>query len=348
MSKQDLMLTLGLSLPTVTTHLTELTEAGLVIENGTFGNTGGRNAKGYSIDVGARLALGVDVNKTHISVVVADLYGNILHSTVERRLYEKSPAYYRRLGELVISAMERAQVTQKQLLGIGISVQGLLSEDRKEVTFGPILDNKGETVEIYTEHIPYSCELFHDADSAAFAEMWVSPELSNAVYVSLSTNLGGALIIGRDIFSGSGFTAGKLEHMTLHPGGKLCYCGKAGCADSYCAVTYLTEGIGDGGLASFFEALEAGESAAAARWDQYLEDLAILVNNLYTLMDSDVILGGYLAPYVGPYLEELKTRAYARNGVLPGTDYLKLARFQSEAIAAGSALRLIDSFIKGV
>jgi len=348
LSKQDLMLALGLSLPTVTTHLTELCDAGLVVENGTFGNTGGRNAKGYSIDFGARLALGVDINKTHISVVVVDLRGDILHSVVDRRVYEKTPAYYKRLGELVASAMECVQVTKEQLLGVGISVQGLLSKDRKEVIFGPVLDNKGETVEIYTQHIPYYCELFHDSDSAAFAEMWVSPELINAVYLSLSTNLGGALIIGREIFSGNGFTAGKLEHMALHPGGKICYCGKHGCADSYCALTYLTDGIGDGTLSSFFQAIEEGEKTAKERWNRYLDDLAVLANNMYILIDSDVILGGYLAPYVGPYLEELKARAYALNGVLPGQDYLKLARFQTEAVAAGSALRLIDAFIKDV
>jgi predicted NBD/HSP70 family sugar kinase len=348
LSKQELIFSLGLSLPTVTSHLTQLCDTGLVVENGIIGNTGGRNAKGYSINFSARLALGVDVNKTHISAVVVDLKGNILHSVSERRIYEQSPDYYKRIGALVTSAMQSAQVTEEQLLGVGISIQGLLSEDRKEVIFGPILDNKGETVETYTKHIPYYCELFHDSDSAAFSEIWVSSEIKNAVYLSLSTNLGGAIIIERDIFSGSGFTAGKLEHMTLYPDGKLCYCGKNGCAEAYCAVIYLTDGIGDETMTSFFEALEQGENLAITRWNRYLDDLAVLVNNMYIFMDSDVILGGYLTPHIGPYLEDLKMRAYARNGVLPGQDYLKLARFKNEAVAAGSALRLIDSFIRSV
>jgi len=348
MSKQGLMNTLGLSLPTVATHLGQLCEAGLVVEDGTFGNTGGRNAKGYSVNPSARLALGVDVNKNHISVVVVDLNGDILHSVTERWLYEKSPANYKRLGELATAALAHCEVKDEQLLGVGISVQGLLSSDRREVVFGPILDNKGETAESYARHIPYHSELFHDSDSAAFAEMWVSPELVNAVYLSLSTNLGGALIINREIFSGDGFTAGKLEHMTLHSGGKLCYCGKHGCSDAYCNLTHLTEDIGDGTLPAFFDAIKKGDSKANERWELYLDNLAILINNMYILIDSDVILGGYLAPYIGPYLNELKTRAYALNGVLPGQDYLKVGRFQSKAVAAGSALRFIDGFIKGV
>ena len=348
LSKQAIIQALGLSLPTVTNNLADLCREGLVKENGSFGRTGGRNAKGYSINPSARFSVGVDVNKTHIAVVVTDLCGNGVYSFHEHRPYKKHADYYRRVGELTVSAIQKTGITSEKLLGVGISVQGLLSADRSEVIFGPILDNKGETAETIAQYIPHYCELFHDAESAAFAELWVSPELANGVYVSLSTNLGGAVIIDRNIFQGDGFTAGKLEHMTLHPGGRLCYCGKQGCADCYCSLTHLTESIGDGTLGCFFDLLGKGDEKAVKRFREYMDDLAILVNSIYMLLDSDVILGGYITRYMAPYIDELKALAYGMNGVLPGQDYIKLARFETEAVAAGAALRFVDRFINSV
>ncbi len=348
LSKQDIVQALGLSLPTVTNNLTDLCGEGLVVENGSFGYTGGRSAKGYSINPTARLSVGVDVNRTHIAVVVADLYGNIVHVIHEHRLYEKTPAYYQRIGQLTASAMQKGCVTEQNLLGVGISIQGLLSPDRSRVIFGPIHNNTGETVDVIARYIPHQCEFFHDAEAAAFAELWVSPNLKNAAYLSVSTDLGGAVIIDRDIFLGDGFTAGKIEHMTLHFGGKRCYCGKDGCADCYCSLGHLTEGLGDGTQASFFSLLNGGDAEALRRWNSFLEDLAILANNLYMLLDSDVILGGYIARDMHGHIEKLKQLAYARNGVLPGRDYIRVARFETEPVAAGAALRLVDSFIRNV
>ncbi len=346
-SKQDVVQRLGLSLPTVTNNLATLCEEGLVVENGSFGNTGGRSAKGFSINPMARMAVGVDVNKTHVSVVAVNPHGEIVHSVHERRLYENTPAYFQRVGTLTESIIKEAQISPQMLLGVGISVQGLISADRRQVIYGPILNNTGDTVDVLAEYIPYSCELFHDAESSAFAERWVSPDILHAVYLSLSTNLGGAIIFDRNIFAGSGATAGKLEHMTLHPNGLPCYCGKLGCAESYCSIIHLTDGICNG-HDEFFQLLEDHNAKAETRWNAYLQDLAILVNSLYMLMDCDIIIGGYLAPYMEKYVGRLKQVAYARNGVFPQNDYIKLGRFQNEPAAAGAALRYVDGFLKSV
>lgn len=347
-SKQNIMQNLGISLPTVTQNLNELCEEGLVKINGAFGYTGGRSAVGFSIVQDARFSVGVDLNKTHISFVIVDLNGDIISSNHEHCRFGNNTEYYKHVADCLLTAMNQVGVTKENLLGVGISVQGLISQDHKEVIYGPILGTTGVRVEQIAEFIPYPCELFHDADSAAYAELWVSTNVDNAVYLSLSTNLGGSVIINRKILDGDNHMAGKLEHMTLIPNGERCYCGAKGCAEAYCRASILSDSSPDGTLESFFKMLESGDEKASKLWNLYQKHLAILLNNIYMFMDTDIILGGYMASYIRPRLEDLKRRAYALNNVNKGQEYIKLGRFLNEAIAAGSALRYINSFINSV
>jgi predicted NBD/HSP70 family sugar kinase len=345
-SKQSIMQRLGLSLPTVTQNLNELMREGLVAVNGSFGNTGGRSASGYSIVPQARFAIGVDINKTRIAAVVCDLNGDIIANLNDQCKFEDTPAYHNHVRDHVIHIAEKVPVKSDTLLGVGISIQGLVSQDHQEVMYGPILGITGLKVHQYTNYSP--CNLFHDADCGAFAELWVSDDIRNAVYLSLNVNLGSSLIFDRKIFTGDNFMACKAEHMTLIPDGGLCYCGEKGCADVYCRTEVLTDITADGTLAGFFEMLKNGNKKAAAQWDTYLNHLASLLNSLHMILDCNILLGGQLAQYIEPYLDELKRRAYRRNSVDKSQDYIRKAKFSGEAMAAGAALYYIDEFVKNV
>lgn len=347
-TKQGLVDLLGLSLPTVTQNLNELIAQGLVRENGTFRYTGGRSAKGYSIDSDSRKTIGIDINRSHLSVVVLNLAGEMISSLHEHRPFIKSDEYYRHMGELVTEAIRTFAINEQELLGIGISVQGLVSHDKTQVVYGPILGNAGDTVHEIAKYIPYPCELFHDADSAAFAELWASPDTDNAVYLSLSTNLGGSVIINRRIRTGDNYSAGKVEHMTLHPDGELCYCGRRGCVEAYCNTIKLTEGVSDGKLDLFFQKLESGDLRAGVQWNSYLDNLSILIGNLHMLLDCEVILGGYMAPFLEKYLDGIIQRVHGRSCQGIPDNLITLASYKTEPIAAGAALYYLDRFIQNV
>ncbi|RAZ93255.1 sugar kinase, partial [Klebsiella oxytoca] len=56
----------------------ELLAEGLLEEKGELQSTGGRRAKAFSAVVNARLAVGLDITKNHISLVLTQLTGRIL------------------------------------------------------------------------------------------------------------------------------------------------------------------------------------------------------------------------------------------------------------------------------
>ena len=49
----------------------------------------------------------------------------------------------------------------------------------------------------------------------------------------MGTGVGGGLVIGGSIHGGRTNAAGEWGHHTLHPGGRLCCCGRRGCAEAY-------------------------------------------------------------------------------------------------------------------
>ena len=77
-SNPDISYALKLSLPTATQITKELVERGLVEEMGEMESTGGRRAKALALSKGAGKAVGLDITKNHISLVLTELSGRIL------------------------------------------------------------------------------------------------------------------------------------------------------------------------------------------------------------------------------------------------------------------------------
>jgi predicted NBD/HSP70 family sugar kinase len=64
--------------------------------------------------------------------------------------------------------------------------------------------------------------------------------------------------------------------------------------------------------------------------------------------DSDVVLGGVLAQYLEPYLEEIREHLAERNFFEKSGEYFKLTQYQSRAAAIGAALQLVNRFIEAI
>ena len=78
-SNPDIAYELKLSLPTVTQNTKELIEMGLITERGELESTGGRKAKALSIEENSRLAVGLDITRNHIGLLLTNLKGEILN-----------------------------------------------------------------------------------------------------------------------------------------------------------------------------------------------------------------------------------------------------------------------------
>lgn len=218
-SRQQIAGELGLSLPTVTQNLKELTELGLVCRTGTMACTVGRRATAYALASRARIAVGLDITRRQVTAVALDLRGRVLCTLRRSRSFDCSPAYSALLGELVQEAVHLAGGKDTQVLGVGIALPGLLTRDKQALSYCAFLGFPQVTLAELAARIPYPAALCHDTAAAGFAEVWNAPEPSTAFYLMLNASVGGSVYVGGKSYEGDNLRSCEVGHMLLVPGG---------------------------------------------------------------------------------------------------------------------------------
>ena len=345
-SQQDIAYDLRLSRPTITTKIGELESKGLIRKEGKISSElAGRKASAYSINPEYRFAVGAEILKTHVKLLSVDLTGRGSHRVVIDLVYDNSEEYIARLCEEINHFIETLPFDRSQILGVGLSFPGLVSADGTKIVYGKILDCTGLEISSFEKLLPFPCRFLHDADAAADSELWASPELNNFVYLNLSVHLGASMIYDRKIVSGQHGYSATIEHIQLDPNGKLCYCGKRGCTETFCSLSSLLAGEEE---EAFFTSLRNGDPKYQKRWKSFLHYLAITINNMHLLYDTDFVIGGYLAANL---LDEDIDFIYDEISLMTpfpeSRDYIKISKMPKHSITIGAALPFIRSFLAG-
>lgn len=352
-SKSQLRSLLGLSLPTIDQNLTELRRQGLLTATEGRQATGGRKAMEYAVDPEARFALGVDITANHIATAILDLLGGIRHLTRERLVYEPTAAYCAHVSAQLKQLLSDHGIAEDRVLGLGLSVPAIVSADARQLTYASLLQFTDGRLSDFEGCLPFPCRFINDATAGGFAEAWYNPDIRRGgrdqtiAYLSLSNSVGGAFLHLGSIYPGINQRASEFGHLTLHPGGRTCYCGQRGCADAYLSAKLLSD-LRQGDLAAFFEALAAGDPACQAAFERYSDDLVLMINDLRMVYDCPVICGGYVGSHLTPYLDRLRGRLAQRNTFEPDGSYLLACAWRYEAAAVGAALNYLDAFIRGI
>lgn len=348
-SKQDILVRLRLSLPTITQNLNYLKEQGLIDDSEKIKNTGGRSARAYRYIKNAKTAIGLYLTGKHISAVAINLSGEVISDIRERIRFDlDSEVYLKKLAELVERVKKEAKI-EDDLLGVGIALPGLISDDGTLVTYGYTLGFTGRTLGEIAKYIPYECRLFHDSYVAGYMESWMDRRIQNGFYISLNNSVGGSIIINNGVYEGNTQKGGEIGHMVIDPDARQrCYCGKQGCFDTVCNAGIL-DSCTEGNLEEFFVRLRAGDPRLGEIWDRYLENLALAIHNIRMLFDGVIILGGYIGSHIGEYMEDLCQRVDKRNPFGDrAKDYLLECRYRVEVAAAGAAVYYINEFLIGI
>lgn len=346
-SKSKIASTLEMSLPTVTQHLSALEAEGLIEKQGQMASGIGRKAAAYGIRPEARAAVGVEVLPQQVIAVVIGLYGTVLAKKERLLVFSQEDAYFKGLAELIRELLDEADVPDEVVLGVGLGMQGLISGDGQKMIYGKILGCTGLTVEPLEELLPFPVRFVHDSECAAELELWRNPELADVIYLSLGVHLGGAIIMHGQIQRGRTGRTGTFEHMTLVQGGRPCYCGKLGCMECYCSVNAMLE-EGET-LTDFFSQLRQGASRQVQRWAEYLDYLAMALNNLHMVLDCTIVLGGHIAPYlIKQDIDMLFSKLQDRTAFPEEENFIRIGAQEDDAVAAGGAIPFIRTFLETI
>ncbi len=344
-SQQDISYGLRLSRPTVTANLSALESDGLIKKNGLIDTEYvGRKAAAYSILPHYRIGIGVEILKEEVNMIAVDLYGEEISRMAYEIAFERSESYFQAVCSHILHFKKTLKMDDRQILGIGFAMEGLVTPDRRAILYGEILSCTGLSIKEFSKHLPYPCSFIHDAESAAVSELWASPELTDAFYLSLSRHLGAAMISKGTILAGKHGHNSTVEHIQMQPDGAPCYCGRRGCMETLLSLTALLEE--NENIEDFFAKARSKEPPFLERWNRFLTDLARAVNLLHLVYDTDFILGGYLAHYL---CEEdiafLHEKIQQMTPFAEAQDFILISKIPRHNIPIGAALLYIQEFL---
>lgn len=347
-TKQELERELGLSLPTITQNLRALEDERLIVKGGLQDSTGGRKARSYEFNAHHRIAIGAVMRHNELRLCAVDLNGDTIAQSNRMIPYRNTNAYYQRIGNIIdLFAAEVAEKHQGKILGVSFATRGVVSADGSTITFGTLMRNTGLTVDTIGQSIHHPTMMIHESDAAAMTELWFDKSITDAVCIYLERRPSGAVIIGGRLNQGPNRCNGAIEHMTLVPDGRKCYCGRHGCMDVYCSPEALTEDYES--IPGFFSVLEQGETHHRERMNEWLDYVAQAVANARSIIAGDVIIGGEAAQYLEDEdLEDLKRRVVERSPF--GTEHFTLRRSHAvkDQSAVGAALCFIERYLAGI
>lgn len=347
-SNPDISYNMKISLPTATQITKELIAEGLLEEMGELKSTGGRRAKALSAAVNARLAVGLDITKNHITLVLTNIGGEILKYERICQPYVSEEAYCRKVSERLELFLDECGADRDKILGVGISFPGIIDLEKELITYSHILGVENLPFASVCAFFSYPCFFLNDANAGAYAEGFHGDGEEHFFYLSLSNTVGGAIFDGNELIQGRNFRCGEVGHMTVVMDGESCYCGKRGCLDAYCAAWRLSDAA-DGKLEQFFSLLEKGDERAAGIWDSYTDYLAIAVNNIHMVLDCDIIIGGYVGSCMGASrLRDIREKVAARNTFEEKESCVKACNYKVAAAALGAALKVIEMFVSQI
>ena len=184
--------------------------------------------------------VGIDIGGTKLATVVADSTGHILSKVRKPTLAEKGPEYaLQLLFEMVRETVASADLVQESVSAIGVSCGGPLDTKTGVVYSPPNLpgwDALPLKAQLESEfHIPVTIE--NDANASALAEYRFGGGrgYDAVLYMTMSTGIGGGIVIDGQIYRGANDSAGEVGHQILLPDGPPCGCGKRGCLEALCS-----------------------------------------------------------------------------------------------------------------
>ena len=214
------------------------------------GGTGSTRAPGEAEEREgmAKHALGVDFGGTKVLAAVVDLEtGNVIGTGKKKTRPDDGPdELMGRIYETGEAAIREAKLGKKEgIIGIGVGIAGQVDATRGVLLGTPNLSQATVDLpmtDLLTQRFGVPAALRNDVQIAALGEehFGAGKDAVDFLCVFVGTGIGGAIVRGGDLVTGSAGTAGEIGHMVVDAGGRLCGCGGRGHLEAYASRTAIT------------------------------------------------------------------------------------------------------------
>lgn len=273
------------------------------------------------------IVVGIDLGGTKTAGAVATLEGKVLDRLIVRTPAASGPqGVVDQIGALAETLVIGCGRRLDDVVAVGLGAPGPTGAAEGIVFDAPNLPGWRDVPlrAMVEARLGRPVHLDNDANAAAIAEhLWGAGQgIDDMIYVTVSTGIGGGLILGGHLYRGTAETAGEIGHMTIDLNGPRCICGNQGCLEVLASGTAISrQAVAEinAGATSVISRLVGGDlSAVTAR---VVEDAA-------------------------SQGDELACRIFARAGEFLGIGFANLTNLLApRMIVVGGGVVQEDSFI---
>ncbi len=346
-SRSQLVAATGLTRSAIAGLVGELESLRLVVEAAPESDgSPGRPSPVVRVDDRHVGVLAIEIFVDEIGVAVVALDGSIVSSIRVARPRERVAvaATVSDVAALVhrlpTTSLAGRRGQERRLVGVGVSVPGMIRESDNMVVAAPNLGWLDTPIGALLEEalqLGLPCRVGNDADLGALAESRFGAGMASdhMLFVTGEVGVGGGFVAaGRPVSGHSGF-AGEVGHFPVNPNGDVCRCGATGCWETEVGERALLRRAGldeDGGghaVDELVARVAAGDSVARGALDAEARWLAVGLAGLINVFDPDTVVLGGLLNRILPDIRELLDSELGR------LRYMGLAR---ELAVVGAAL----------
>ncbi|MGX8850842.1 ROK family protein [Amedibacillus sp. YH-ame10] len=297
-SRADLSKLSGLTKSTITEITKRLLENALIVET----------RSGDSSTLGGRKPIFLRLNPYHAAVISIDLeceslyaIATLLNGTIIKS-YNKSVTISKdnvqeEIRKAVDTLTQQIPFTVEGVCSMTIAIHGIVRTD--QIVFTPNYDIfEIDLMNLVENEYDFPVYFSNEANLSALAEFSHSLNYEHKTLASLSIHkgVGAGIIFDNQIYEGTHGFGGEFGHNILYPNGLPCSCGNRGCIEKYCSVDSLIHeyeiAIDKRGLTlnDLSKAYYANDKHATKVLTKYCANLSIVINNIYTSIDPDVVI----------------------------------------------------------
>ena len=275
------------------------------------------------------MKIGIDLGGSHIAIGVVDNQGRIIEKQEKRLLKKDKENIKKVIEEYIVQTVERFEKEYK-ITEIGIAIPGTVANGMiiKSVNLG--IENYN-IVDKLNEKLNYKIKIRNDAKCAAIAENEYGSlkKYKRAVFVTLGTGIGGAVIINNELLDTGKLPGCEIGHMVVENDGVLCNCGRKGCFEKYASMKVfknnlrkelkLDEKTSGKDLLNIIR--ESSKNKESKKYkviekviDKYINYLALGLANLINIFEPEAIgIGGSFVYFEEELLGRLKEKLLEKN-----------------------------------
>ena len=278
-----------------------------------------------------KYVVGVDVGGTTVKIGLFNVAGEVLEKwEIKTHTENGGEAIIPDIAAAVNGKLEERSIAKEEVAGIGIGIPGPINDEGVVPHTANLGWGYKEVTRELEELTGLPCKGGNDANVAALGEVWKggAAGYSNVVMVTLGTGVGGGIIIGEKIITGSNGASGEIGHIHVDdniPG--YCGCGNQGCLEQVASATGITNlanqalaasdkpSVLRGGEVSaktVFDAVKEGDELAIEVAERFGKYLGTALANITAIVDPQAIVIGGGVSKAGPVILEYIEKYYQK------------------------------------